>query len=52
MYMAKNLGKFLFVLLAMTATQVWAAGPSDVDHINARSFSIPIGISGAGGQER
>ena len=44
--MAKNLGKFLLMLLAMTATQVRAAGPSDVDHINARSFSIPIDISG------
>ena len=44
--MAKNLGKFLMVLLAMTATQVRAAGPSDVDHIRARSFSIPIDISG------
>jgi hypothetical protein len=43
--MAKNLGKFLFVLMAMSAAQVWAAG-SDVDAINARSFSIPIDISG------
>src|SRR5258708_32143416 len=45
MHMAKNLGKFLFVLVAMTATQVWAAGPDD-DSINSRSFSIPIGITG------
>ena len=43
--MAKNLGKFLFVLMAMTAAQVWAAG-TDVDPINSRSFSIPIDISG------
>ena len=45
MHMAKNLGKFLCVLMAMTAAQGWAAG-SDVDYINARSFSIPIEISG------
>ncbi|HEV8058515.1 MAG TPA: hypothetical protein VGP68_01500 [Gemmataceae bacterium] len=43
--MARNLGKFLCVLMAMIAAPVWAAGP-DVDHINARSFSIPIDISG------
>ncbi len=45
MHMARNLGKFLFVLMAMTVAQAWAAA-SDIDHINARSFSIPIEISG------
>lgn len=46
--MAKNLGKFLLVLVAMTAAQVWAAGPNDdaIDAINSRSFSIPIGFAG------
>jgi hypothetical protein len=43
--MARNLVKFVLVLVAMTAARVWAAGPED-DAINVRSFSIPIGISG------
>lgn len=43
--MAKNLGKFVLVLVAMTAAHAWAAGPDD-DAINSRSFSIPIGFAG------
>jgi hypothetical protein len=48
--MAKNLGKFVLVLVAMTAARVWAADPDD-DAINSRSFSIPIGFTG-GQKER
>jgi hypothetical protein len=45
MHMAKNLFRFLCVVLAMSAARIHAAGP-DENFINQRSFSIPITIAG------
>ncbi len=44
MHVAKNLFRFLCVLLAMGAARAQAVGP-DVNYINQRSFTIPITIA-------
>ncbi|CAN5206173.1 hypothetical protein BH10PLA2_BH10PLA2_06530 [soil metagenome] len=48
--MAKNLFKFVCVLLAMSAGRVQAAGPED-NAVCSRGFSIPVTIAG-GSQEK